>query len=252
MDRSRFNNILYAIQVLANHDLTGQSQEAAMPYLRAINSCVQSLLEVHWRDMGAPQQQQQPPEPHLVEEADDASAQSQVIHNEDDMAISDTEEDAASVQTQVINNEDDNMDISDTEEGDVEEDAEEEEYDADDMEVQHYTIPEDQRWAERLHPNVSTRRTLPLDDDYIRATAVALSDEEIGMRCVHPCLYCEETPNVTDIYTTSCGHMFCKECYVHSQPYPFANIPHRCPDCLTESPLLFEYVAQNNQTQNQI
>ena len=52
MDRSRFNNILYAIQVLANHDLTGQSQEEAMPYLRAINSCVQSLLEVHWSDMG--------------------------------------------------------------------------------------------------------------------------------------------------------------------------------------------------------
>lgn len=165
MDRSRFNNILYAIQVLANHDLTGQSQDEAMPYLRAINSCVQSLLEIHWNDMGGHLILPRQPEPHLVEEQEDDAASAQVIHDDNNIDISDTEEDA-----------------EDTEEED--DDAAEEEYaeylaeagyDADDMEVQYwcrrglsredYTIPEDQRWADHLHPNVSARRPLPLDDN---------------------------------------------------------------------------------------
>jgi hypothetical protein len=241
MDRSRFNNILYAIQVLANHDLTGQSQEEAMPYLRAINSCVQSLLEVHWSDMGANQQQQQPQqqEPHLVEEEEDDDQTQVIRYDDDNMDISDTEEDAEDV--------DEEEEDDDVAEEEYAEYLAEAEYDADDMEVQHYTIPEDQRWADHLHPNVSARRPLPLDDDddYIRATAIALSDAEMEMQCVQPCVYCEEIPNVADVYTTSCGHMLCKECYVHSQPYPFANIPHRCPACQTKSPQLFENRAQN-------
>ena len=51
MNRQAFCDMLLATNILANQNIDGMSREEAMPYLRAINACLHSLIDINYRDM---------------------------------------------------------------------------------------------------------------------------------------------------------------------------------------------------------
>ena len=117
MNRQAFCDMLLATNIIANQNIDGMSREEAMSYLRTINACLHSLIDINYRYMT--EHTVRPPASFSEEEDEE-----------------DEEED-----------EEDTVDLT----GNT--DREENALGAVPMDIdsEHYTIPADQRWGSNSH-----------------------------------------------------------------------------------------------------
>ena len=146
MNRQPFYNMIFATQILANQNLDEMSREDALTYLRAINACLRSLIDINCRDMMEYQTPPAPLNPLPVQDVEDPNNDVDAMEEDPNVELDvDAMEEDPNVELDVdAMEEDPNNDVDAISAFNLHS------YD-DSMEIdnnyqENYTIPEEQRW----------------------------------------------------------------------------------------------------------
>ena len=252
MNRTQFNNMFYAAQVLANLDLNGMSREDAMPYLQAIDSCLRSLVEINNRDMESSvaiieddvdaKRADAEPVLTLALPAEEEEEEEEETETQDP----DFDENSYVIDTNAYEEYDSTMTVAAEHLAEYYESLETTQSPCQEKK-QPCTIPESQLLTESLHPNITVRRRLESDSEYLpyEPTLVIRACTKTELQQAHGsrCNVCGTFPKRSELYTTSCRHDFCISCYAEiQQARCIGTGKHYCPTCNTKEPSLCVFI----------